>query len=121
MKAERAMGRSPVPPDGNRGVRACQGDGADPSVTVRRNRSEEHTSELQSLAYLVCRLLLEKKKKAYSNLILLITQQVFALFPPLLKGLCQPTGISIPTPPQYEACLIIVDGPTCVLIHASVC
>src|SRR2546425_7847239 len=27
------------------------------------NRSEEHTSELQSLAYLVCRLLLEKKKK----------------------------------------------------------
>src|SRR5687767_8957453 len=30
---------------------------ADPEV-----RSEEHTSELQSLAYLVCRLLLEKKK-----------------------------------------------------------
>src|SRR2546425_1778573 len=27
-----------------------------------RTRSEEHTSELQSLAYLVCRLLLEKKK-----------------------------------------------------------
>src|SRR2546425_7078528 len=27
-----------------------------------RERSEEHTSELQSLAYLVCRLLLEKKK-----------------------------------------------------------
>src|SRR2546425_9626892 len=30
---------------------------------VGENRSEEHTSELQSLAYLVCRLLLEKKKK----------------------------------------------------------
>src|SRR2546425_6324904 len=29
-------------------------------------RSEEHTSELQSLAYLVCRLLLEKKKKPRS-------------------------------------------------------
>src|SRR3989441_5105208 len=29
-------------------------------VTPRRPRSEEHTSELQSLAYLVCRLLLEK-------------------------------------------------------------
>src|SRR2546423_11947404 len=29
-------------------------------------RSEEHTSELQSLAYLVCRLLLEKKKKQSS-------------------------------------------------------
>src|SRR2546425_3712962 len=28
-----------------------------------KDRSEEHTSELQSLAYLVCRLLLEKKKK----------------------------------------------------------
>src|SRR2546425_8308057 len=31
----------------------------------RESRSEEHTSELQSLAYLVCRLLLEKKKKIY--------------------------------------------------------
>src|SRR2546425_5686163 len=29
----------------------------------REKRSEEHTSELQSLAYLVCRLLLEKKKR----------------------------------------------------------
>src|SRR2546425_11405071 len=36
------------------GVCACMG-----------NRSEEHTSELQSLAYLVCRLLLEKKKNKY--------------------------------------------------------
>src|SRR5687767_15766400 len=32
-----------------------------------RSRSEEHTSELQSLAYLVCRLLLEKKKKQKQN------------------------------------------------------
>src|SRR2546425_9523198 len=30
---------------------------------LERIRSEEHTSELQSLAYLVCRLLLEKKNK----------------------------------------------------------
>src|SRR2546425_7715437 len=30
---------------------------------IEEKRSEEHTSELQSLAYLVCRLLLEKKKK----------------------------------------------------------
>src|ERR1035441_10932459 len=30
---------------------------------TRNNRSEEHTSELQSLRHLVCRLLLEKKKK----------------------------------------------------------
>src|SRR2546425_6174812 len=33
-------------------------------VTDVARRSEEHTSELQSLAYLVCRLLLEKKKKS---------------------------------------------------------
>src|SRR5687767_15454286 len=33
------------------------------SITKLKFRSEEHTSELQSLAYLVCRLLLEKKKK----------------------------------------------------------
>src|SRR2546425_3122180 len=32
-------------------------------VRLGAERSEEHTSELQSLAYLVCRLLLEKKKK----------------------------------------------------------
>src|SRR2546423_5109656 len=32
-------------------------------------RSEEHTSELQSLAYLVCRLLLEKKKTSKRTLI----------------------------------------------------
>src|SRR3712207_8126173 len=31
-------------------------------------RSEEHTSELQSRQYLVCRLLLEKKKKYYTTL-----------------------------------------------------
>src|SRR3989441_7458801 len=43
-----------------------------PAVFVVRTatagaRSEEHTSELQSLAYLVCRLLLEKKKKKTIN------------------------------------------------------
>src|SRR3712207_7879586 len=32
-------------------------------------RSEEHTSELQSRQYLVCRLLLEKKKNKYSSII----------------------------------------------------
>src|SRR2546425_9658090 len=32
------------------------------AAVLRPDRSEEHTSELQSLAYLVCRLLLEKKK-----------------------------------------------------------
>src|SRR2546425_823095 len=44
----RKLGRAPATKLGERG-RLCQ------------RRSEEHTSELQSLAYLVCRLLLEKK------------------------------------------------------------
>src|SRR5205823_14708057 len=43
----------------SRGYRALDPFGAAQGQT----RSEEHTSELQSLAYLVCRLLLEKKKK----------------------------------------------------------
>src|SRR3712207_7851356 len=37
-----------------------------------RNRSEEHTSELQSRQYLVCRLLLEKKKKNKSKSIVIL-------------------------------------------------
>src|SRR3712207_8323812 len=36
-------------------------------ITRRAVRSEEHTSELQSRQYLVCRLLLEKKKKTKST------------------------------------------------------
>src|SRR5687767_15718551 len=41
---------------------ACaSGENPSPGPTAP-TRSEEHTSELQSLAYLVCRLLLEKKK-----------------------------------------------------------
>src|SRR5205823_13385662 len=39
-----------------RAARACRA-----AASARPLRSEEHTSELQSLAYLVCRLLLEKK------------------------------------------------------------
>src|SRR3712207_8597905 len=35
-------------------------------VELIENRSEEHTSELQSRQYLVCRLLLEKKKKSHN-------------------------------------------------------
>src|SRR5947209_16576633 len=44
---------------GSDDVRPVVPRGADPSSP----RSEEHTSELQSRQYLVCRLLLEKKKK----------------------------------------------------------
>src|SRR2546429_3089502 len=37
--------------------------GKEPEATLQEKRSEEHTSELQSRLHLVCRLLLEKKKK----------------------------------------------------------
>src|SRR5947209_12381429 len=37
------------------------------TTLVLDNRSEEHTSELQSRQYLVCRLLLEKKKRLRSS------------------------------------------------------
>src|SRR6266404_1232263 len=53
----RRVGRPPAPPSPPPSRTGC---------TARRrctSRSEEHTSELQSLAYIVCRLLLEKKKK----------------------------------------------------------
>src|SRR3712207_7492529 len=42
--------------------------GRDPAGD-REDRSEEHTSELQSRQYLVCRLLLEKKKKKHKHMI----------------------------------------------------
>src|SRR5688572_32758921 len=43
-------------------------DDVDPSVVVEiAERSEEHTSELQSQSNLVCRLLLEKKNKTIAN------------------------------------------------------
>src|SRR2546430_9216189 len=39
-----------------------------PTWTRSSSRSEEHTSELQSQSNLVCRLLLEKKKKTHANI-----------------------------------------------------
>src|SRR5689334_24853089 len=44
-----------------------------PAPAKEANRSEEHTSELQSQFHLVCRLLLEKKKKQTSNIRLVQT------------------------------------------------
>src|SRR3712207_7268727 len=44
--------------------RAEEGAGFDP---IGHHRSEEHTSELQSRQYLVCRLLLEKKKNTFTE------------------------------------------------------
>src|SRR3712207_7095067 len=48
---------------GRGGVGAPEGDDGEVGGRHRQARSEEHTSELQSRQYLVCRLLLEKKKK----------------------------------------------------------
>src|SRR2546430_13396189 len=45
---------------------------------IRVNRSEEHTSELQSQSNLVCRLLLEKKKKNVLQLNIPLTQQALS-------------------------------------------
>src|SRR2546425_9115426 len=49
--------------ESNRMTRRTSARAVTPSRTFWNARSEEHTSELQSLAYLVCRLLLQKKKK----------------------------------------------------------
>src|SRR3712207_7006256 len=45
----------------------CRPLGGGPREDLRGGRSEEHTSELQSRQYLVCRLLLEKKKNNTSS------------------------------------------------------
>src|SRR5689334_24168252 len=44
---------------------------------IRRIRSEEHTSELQSQFHLVCRLLLEKKKQALTLIVVIDTPHVY--------------------------------------------
>src|SRR3989441_12219004 len=55
-------GRQAAPAGGDGGERTGSAVELRLLAWRRRTRSEEHTSELQSLAYLVCRLLLEKKK-----------------------------------------------------------
>src|SRR2546425_8820317 len=65
-------------PDGEGRCGPCPGGGPISICSLSQrsaNRSEEHTSELQSLAYLVCRLLLEKKKKRLSFVSLVLYVQ----------------------------------------------
>src|SRR5438445_9445241 len=52
----------PISPRGRPSGRSATGAPARRARAPSRSRSEEHTSELQSRQYLVCRLLLEKKK-----------------------------------------------------------
>src|SRR3712207_7404249 len=67
-----------LPADGGKRVVDCLldkdgssdiGEVAEHHSRILDQRSEEHTSELQSRQYLVCRLLLEKKKKIHHNAI----------------------------------------------------
>src|SRR3712207_7879782 len=61
--AEEARAVAAAPADARLPARPAVGRALDaPGVSGDRQRSEEHTSELQSRQYLVCRLLLEKKK-----------------------------------------------------------
>src|SRR2546427_5040298 len=56
-------------PDGQRILYLADGEPKGTQIFVRwMDRSEEHTSELQSQSNLVCRLLLEKKKKSLNDL-----------------------------------------------------
>src|SRR5947199_882010 len=72
--------RSSHPMSRSAGSAPSRGEEVHPGIQVRatvgrqrslhshdRRRSEEHTSELQSLRHLVCRLLLEKKKNQYND------------------------------------------------------
>src|SRR2546430_6785441 len=51
------------------------------AACVNRLRSEEHTSELQSQSNLVCRLLLEKKKKKTSQALYQLSQEISIYYP----------------------------------------
>src|SRR5438034_6737668 len=74
-QVERCEGRRALCDPARRHDVICEGgvhavaDGCQ-RIKARRTRSEEHTSELQSHSDLVCRLLLEKKKKKEVNVIL---------------------------------------------------
>src|SRR3989449_4703230 len=62
--------------------------GADDYVTKPFSRSEEHTSELQSRLHLVCRLLLEKKKKTREE-----HKPVLTIQPALAHSVLRPDDI----------------------------
>src|SRR3712207_8277279 len=79
--AERGVGDA----EGERGLQQQHGraaHGHEAGQVLAEHRSEEHTSELQSRQYLVCRLLLEKKKQykislSYNLSILNICQSIY--------------------------------------------
>src|SRR2546430_12697106 len=58
-------------------VRAGPGTALDDAPKFDLKSSEEHTSELQSQSNLVCRLLLEKKKKKDMTIIMMVTDNIY--------------------------------------------
>src|SRR5258707_1797008 len=58
--------------------------------SITHSRSEEHTSELQSRQYLVCRLLLEKKNKNYTSNVTITFNDAQSMSPSMsdLKAAC---------------------------------
>src|SRR3712207_7648587 len=62
--------RQALPAYGNEIILMVKATSLASIITMMEVRSEEHTSELQSRQYLVCRLLLEKKKQSYILIIL---------------------------------------------------
>src|SRR5256885_5190569 len=70
-------------------------------IAPATRRSEEHTSELQSPCNLVCRLLLEKKKKTYHDLTTsLIRPKQLAAPVWLLRGVSAASAVCPPARPQ---------------------
>src|ERR1022692_3535952 len=71
------------------------------------SRSEEHTSELQSPCNLVCRLLLEKKKKLMGN-----RDEQFSRFPRLLQFLDAHVMLSVQVQPSDANKSLLPPGET---------
>src|SRR5688572_32675061 len=67
LRLRHAIARHSQPHHGERGSQGAQGKRRLERAGAADRRSEEHTSELQSQSNLVCRLLLEKKKRAIST------------------------------------------------------
>src|ERR1035441_10103005 len=91
-------------------ARCASRNGAERRPPSRKHRSEEHTSELQSLRHLVCRLLLEKKKNKRQNaspfsspvLEELLHLLSCALGPGLLRCTTRTPSVMSPPPPSVS-------------------
>src|SRR3712207_6905755 len=94
----RPVPRSGCPADRGCGLHPAGAAASARCRPLRRRRSEEHTSELQSRQYLVCRLLLEKKK-------------------PLLLERLQRTHLDLEKALPYRLGLLVVYDPALPLPH----